>query len=42
VKIKSPCFTALAVLPVISKGEMIADIIAVIGSIDIVMGELDR
>ena len=33
---------ALAVLPVISKGEMIADIIAVIGSIDIVMGELDR
>jgi NADH-quinone oxidoreductase subunit D len=42
VKIKSPCFTALAVLPVISKGEMVADIIAVIGSIDIVMGELDR
>jgi len=42
IKIKSPCFTALAVLPVISKGEMIADIIAVIGSIDIVMGELDR
>ena len=42
VKIKSPCFTALAVLPVISKGALIADIIAVIGSIDIVMGELDR
>lgn len=42
IKIKSPCFTALAVLPVISRGEMIADIIAVIGSIDIVMGELDR
>jgi NADH-quinone oxidoreductase subunit D len=42
IKIKSPCFTALAVLPLISKGEMIADIIAVIGSIDIVMGELDR
>ena len=42
VKIKSPCFTALAVLPVISKGAMVADIIAVIGSIDIVMGELDR
>jgi NADH-quinone oxidoreductase subunit D len=42
VKVKSPCFTALSVLPVISKGEMVADIIAIIGSIDIVMGELDR
>ncbi|MGH9960660.1 MAG: NADH-quinone oxidoreductase subunit D, partial [Pyrinomonadaceae bacterium] len=42
VKVKSPCFTALSVLPVIAKGEMVADIIAVIGSIDIVMGELDR
>lgn len=42
VKVKSPCFTALAVLPEIAKGEMVADIIAVIGSIDIVMGELDR
>ncbi|MEW5974729.1 MAG: NADH-quinone oxidoreductase subunit D [Acidobacteriota bacterium] len=42
VKVKSPCFTALSVLPVIAKGEMVADIIAIIGSIDIVMGELDR
>jgi NADH-quinone oxidoreductase subunit D len=42
VKVKSPCFTALSVLPEISKGHMVADIIAVIGSIDIVMGELDR
>ena len=32
----------LSVLPVIAKGEMVADIIAMIGSIDIVMGELDR
>jgi len=42
VKVKSPCFTALSVLPVIAKGEMVADIIAMIGSIDVVMGELDR
>ncbi len=42
VKVKSPCFTALSVLPEIAKGQMVADIIAVIGSIDIVMGELDR
>ena len=42
VKVKSPCFTALSILPEIAKGEMVADIIALIGSIDIVMGELDR
>jgi NADH-quinone oxidoreductase subunit D len=42
VKVKSPCFTVLSVLPVISRGEMIADIIAILGSIDIVLGEIDR
>jgi NADH-quinone oxidoreductase subunit D len=42
VKVKSPCFTALSVLPELSKGALIADVVAVIGSIDIVMGELDR
>lgn len=42
VKVKSPCFTALSVLPAISKGELIADIIAILGSIDIVLGEIDR
>ena len=42
VKIKSPCFTVLSLLPAIAKGGMVADIIAIIGSIDIVMGEIDR
>jgi NADH-quinone oxidoreductase subunit D len=42
VKAKSPCFTALSALQELSKGLMIADIIAIIGSIDIVMGEVDR
>ena len=42
VKVKSPCFTVLSVLPVIARGGMVADIIAIIGSIDIVMGEIDR
>jgi NADH-quinone oxidoreductase subunit D len=42
VKVKSPCFTALSVLPEISKGLLLADVVAIIGSIDIVMGELDR
>ena len=42
VKVKSPCFTALSILPEIGKGALIADIVALIGSIDIVLGEIDR
>lgn len=42
VRAKSPCFTALSALQELSKGLMVADIIAIIGSIDIVMGEVDR
>ena len=42
VKVKSPCFTVLSLLPAIARGGMVADIIAIIGSIDIVMGEVDR
>ena len=41
-KARSPCFSALSVLQELSRGLMIADIIAIIGSIDIVMGEVDR
>ena len=42
VKVKSPCFTALSVLPEMAPGNMLADIVAIIGSIDIVLGEVDR
>ena len=42
VKVKSPCFAALSALSELSRGLMLADIIAIIGSIDIVMGEADR
>jgi NADH-quinone oxidoreductase subunit D len=42
VKAKSPCFTALSAFTELSRGLMVADIIAIIGSIDIVMGEVDR
>ncbi len=42
VKARGPSFNNLSVLPVISKGAMIADVVAMIGSIDIVLGELDR
>jgi NADH-quinone oxidoreductase subunit D len=42
VKVKSPCFTAMSIFHVLSKGMMIADIIALIGSLDVVLGEIDR
>ncbi len=41
-KVRSPCFTSIGVLPAISEGTMIADLVAIIGSIDIVLGEVDR
>ena len=41
-KSRSPCFSNLSVLPAISKGHLIADLIAIVGSIDFVMGEVDR
>ncbi len=41
-KARSCSFSNLSVLPEISKGVMIADLIAIIGSIDFVLGEIDR
>jgi len=42
VKARAPSFNNLSVLPEISKGVLIADLIAILGSIDIVLGEIDR
>jgi NADH-quinone oxidoreductase subunit D len=39
---RSCCFVNLSVISEISKGSMIADLIAILGSIDIVLGEVDR
>jgi NADH-quinone oxidoreductase subunit D len=41
-KARGPSFHNLSVVPEITKGAMIADVIAVIGSIDFVLGEVDR
>jgi NADH-quinone oxidoreductase subunit D len=41
-KARSCSFVNLSVLPEISKGILIADLIAIIGTIDVVMGEVDR
>lgn len=42
VKARSPSFVNLSVLPEICKGAMIADVVAIAGSTDIVLGEVDR
>jgi NADH-quinone oxidoreductase subunit D len=42
VHVRGPSFVNLSALPLMCEGEMIADVVAVIGSIDIVLGEIDR
>ncbi len=41
-KIRSPCFHNLSALPEMVEGEYIPDLIASLGSLDIVLGEVDR
>ena len=42
VHFRGPSFVNLAALPIMSEGEMVADVVAIIGSLDIVLGEIDR
>lgn len=42
VKVRSCCFVNLSVLPAITKDVLLADLIAILGSLDIMMGEIDR
>ncbi len=41
-KIRAPGFVHLQAIEMMSKGHMLADVVAIIGSIDIVFGEIDR
>ena len=41
-RVRAPSFANLGALPKMIEGHMIADVIATIGSIDIVLGEIDR
>ena len=41
-EIRSPSFCNLQALPYLVKGQMISDVVAIIGSIDPIMGEADK
>ena len=42
VKVRAPSFANLQALPKIAEGRQVSDLIACIGSIDIILGEIDR
>lgn len=42
VKAKSPCFIAVSTMDEMCSGMMLADVVAYLGSLDIVLGEVDR
>lgn len=41
-KVRSPAFCNISILDHVAQGAMVADLVAIIGSLDIVMGEVDR
>lgn len=42
IKARTPSFVNLSILPAISKGALVSDLVAIVGSIDIVLGGVDR
>ena len=42
VHLRAPAYVTLASLPLMSKNLFVSDVVAIIGSIDIVLGEIDR
>jgi NADH-quinone oxidoreductase subunit D len=42
VRVRAPSFINLQALPMLAQGRMVADLVACIGTIDIVLGEVDR
>lgn len=39
---RTPSYENLEILPVLAKGHLVADLVAIIGSVDIVLGDIDR
>jgi len=39
---RSPSLLAIQALPALAKGRLLSDMVAIIGSLDFVMGECDR
>lgn len=42
VHFRTPSFTNMQILPLIAKGVLVADLVALIGTVDIVLGDVDR
>jgi len=42
VHFRAPSFANLSAMPLFSKGALVADLVAIIGSIDIILGDVDR
>jgi NADH-quinone oxidoreductase subunit C/D len=42
IKVRPPCFAIYQALPQLTRGNLFADLIAIIGSLNIIAGELDR
>jgi len=42
IKVRAPSFVNLSIMGELCKGWMVADVVAILGSIDIVLGEIDR
>ena len=42
VKIRSPIFCTMSAVPTIMRGEKIADVIGIMGSLDVCVGEMDK
>jgi len=40
--VRPPSFVNLQTLPAMAKGHLVSDLVALIGTIDIVLGEVDR